>query len=149
LKQRLKGESGITCVDVKGLRGSFHSRQHNGLLESLVQFCQDHAEFQLPDASVCHMVARGNRNGGQIIEKGSLHRHALGSILVDTLEWFAAFKRARDDFLRDTILPDGQIVVFGHERPIPPSMLQDLGPRINYGYMAVTNLKLERKDIGK
>nr|ALP31888.1 polyketide synthase 12 [Diaporthe helianthi] len=146
LKQRLKSESGIACVDVKGLRGSFHSRRHAGIVESLIQFCEEHPEFQLPDASACHLATRGNRDGGRIIEKGSLHRHALGSILVDAMEWHAAFDRARRDFIRDTVVPDGQIVVFGHERPIPPSMLQGLGSRIRYDYMAITNAKRERND---
>lgn len=67
-----------------------------------------------------------------------MHRHLFESILVDTMEWFATCKRVRAEFIRDTVIPDGQIIIFGFERPIPPSMAQSLAPHVNYEYMAVT-----------
>ncbi|KAL1863981.1 Type I Iterative PKS [Diaporthe australafricana] len=61
------------------------------------------------------------------------------------MEWFDAFKRVRTEFIRDTIIPDGHIVVFGFERPIPPSMAQCLASQVNYDYMAVTSERNEGK----
>lgn len=53
------------------------------------------------------------------------------------MEWFDTLKRVRREFIRDTIIPDGQIIVFGFERPVPPSMAHCLAPHINYDYMKV------------
>jgi hypothetical protein len=147
LKERLRSDYGISSVDVKGLQARYHSQHNSGVLESLVQFCEEHPEFQLPDASSCHIPTRSNRDGGQLIKEGSLHRHLLKSILVEPIQWFDTFKRVRTEFIRDTITPDAQIVVFGFERPIPPSMVQHLAPHINYDYMTMVSESVHRNKI--
>ncbi|WDK23671.1 beta-ketoacyl synthase domain-containing protein [Colletotrichum graminicola] len=129
LRHRLEMASNMSSTNTPGLHGRYHDSRHS--TSSLDAFCETHPEFQLPDASVCRVPPRLNSNGGRAVHGGRLHQHALRAILVEKLRWFETFQTVRREFLRD-----GEIVVFGLERPIPPSMSVELATRVDYSYMA-------------
>lgn len=129
LRHSLKAAS-IQSTIVSGLHGRYHDTHHTDPTAKLEAFCDAHPEFQLPDASACCLPPRLN-DGKGAVRQGRLHQHALRAILVDTLRWFETFRTVEREFLRD-----GEVVVFGLERPIPPSRVSELASRVRYNYMS-------------
>ncbi|KAI6485398.1 Type I Iterative PKS [Pyricularia oryzae] len=129
LRHSLKAAS-IQSTIVSGLHGRYHDTHHTDPTAKLEAFCDAHPEFQLPDASACCLPPRLN-DGKGAVRQGRLHQHALRAILVDTLRWFETFRTVEREFLRD-----GEVIVFGLERPIPPSRVSELASRVKYNYMS-------------
>ncbi|TLD07525.1 hypothetical protein PgNI_10831 [Pyricularia grisea] len=129
LRHSLKAAS-IQSTIVSGLHGRYHDTHHSDSTAKLDAFCDAHPEFQLPDASACCLPPRLN-DGKGTVHQGRLHQHALRAILVDTLRWFETFRTVERESLRD-----GEVIVFGLERPIPPSMFSELASRVKYNYMS-------------
>ncbi|QVM12109.1 Type I Iterative PKS [Coccidioides posadasii str. Silveira] len=126
LQQQLKS-SGVMVSEV-GLFGRFHAECHRPQLSSLVEFCNTHPEFQLPDASQLVIPTRSN-SGGELITQGTLHSHALTSILVEPPQWYRTFSTVRAGSLNDK---NAAIFSFGSERCIPPSLMRGLSQQVVY-----------------
>ncbi|KAI9830055.1 MAG: hypothetical protein M1819_005885 [Sarea resinae] len=124
LLQKLKA-AGITVADV-ALRGRFHCQCYRDDLQPLIDFCDSHAAFQLPDASNLALPTRSN-SGGDYIEHGRLHHVALRSILVEQSSWFRTFAKVQASRLTD---PESSVVSFGLDRCVPPTLMRKLGPRV-------------------
>lgn len=118
LLQQLR-QAGIVASEI-GLRGRYHSQQNAPLLQSLVEFCAAHPEFQLADASNATIATYDNQNGAAITS-GPLHEHALRSILVEQPHWIDAWKGLIGHGIVNT---QTRIVSVGYERSIPPSLKQ-------------------------
>ncbi|EED12124.1 polyketide synthase, putative [Talaromyces stipitatus ATCC 10500] len=136
LHQRLRA-AGIVTADV-GLNGSFHTERYRGQLESIIQFCDSHPDFQLSDASKAIIPTRSNATG-DFIREGALHQHALQSILVNPPQWYQTFTAVRDACAQE----EGTVIVsFGSERCVPPSLLRGLSQKV----VTVADLDIFKKD---
>lgn len=117
--------SGIVASEI-GLYGRFHVEEYRAELDSILEFCDDHPGFQLPDASALVMPTRSNHDGSYITQ-GSLHHHALRSILVESPQWFHAFAAVHTSSLTSK---DATLISFGLERCVPPSLVGRLSQQI-------------------
>lgn len=124
MQQQLRAV-GVIVAEV-GLRGRFHWERHRDDIETLIAFCDSHAEFQFPDASALLMPTRSN-SGGDSITKGRLHHEALRSILVEPPQWYQTFAKVRASSLKDK---ESLVVSFGPERCVPPSIMRGLSPQV-------------------
>ncbi|TGJ84467.1 hypothetical protein E0Z10_g4327 [Xylaria hypoxylon] len=116
--------SGLRASEIS-LFGRFHSPENGEILEHLMSFCDEHTEFQLPDASYMAIPTRSNSASGQHTTQGALHAHALRAILVDPPIWHEILSASwvgKDD---STVL-----LSFGSERCVPPSVLRKVGTRL-------------------
>ena len=125
LQQKLRA-AGVVVTEV-GLRGRFHDHKYSEVIDTLINFCDSHTEFQLSDASSLLLPTRSNA-GGDYIGQGPLHHAALSSILVDQSQWFSTFLRT----VRDLGLQNEQslIISFGPEKCVPPSLLRKLSRQV-------------------
>lgn len=123
LQSRLRA-LGSTTSEIS-LHGRFHSPENNGILESILVFCNSHSDFQLPDASHVAMPTRCDDVNGQLLAQGALHAHALRAILVDSPTWYKVLSAAWDMQNDSAIL-----ISFGTERCVPPSVLRKVGTRL-------------------
>ncbi|KAL4738147.1 hypothetical protein BDV11DRAFT_216171 [Aspergillus similis] len=136
LHRRLQA-SGITTAEI-GLNGCFHAECYQNQLGPIIQFCDSHSDFQLPDASKVAIPTRSNATGG-VIREGALHRHALRSILVEPPQWFQSFTAVNDTCTND----EGAVIVsFGPERCVPPSLLRVLNQKV----VVAEDLSVFKKD---
>lgn len=117
--------SGIVASEI-GLYGRFHVEGYRAELDSILEFCDNHPGFQLPDASALVMPTRSNHDGSYITQ-GSLHHHALRSILVESPQWFHAFAAVHASSLTSK---DATLISFGLERCVPPSLVGRLSQQI-------------------
>ncbi|RYP78383.1 hypothetical protein DL771_000568 [Monosporascus sp. 5C6A] len=124
LQRRLRA-TGITSSEL-GLYGRFHAESHRPTMASLLQFCDANPEFQFKEASGIAMPTRSN-NGGELLIQGSLHRHALESILTEPPKWHQTFSALPQVALADK---DMLIISFGSERCVPPSLLRMLSRQV-------------------
>ncbi|KAL3433416.1 hypothetical protein BDV09DRAFT_171928 [Aspergillus tetrazonus] len=124
LHRRLRA-SGIVTAEI-GLNGCFHAECYRDQLDPIIQFCDSHSDFQLPDASKVVIPTRSNASG-ELIREGALHQHALRSILVEPPQWFESFTAVRDACAKD----EGAVIFsFGPERCVPPSLLRGLSQKV-------------------
>ncbi|KAI1630938.1 putative polyketide synthase [Biscogniauxia mediterranea] len=123
LQSRLKA-LGLTVTEI-GLYGRFHSSQNSEILEHLFAFCEQHTEFQLPDASFLAIPTRSDDADGQHVVQGALHVHALRAILVDLPTWYKILSSAWAEKDASTVM-----LSFGTERCVPPSVLRTVGMRL-------------------
>lgn len=86
------------------------------MFEQMVEVCKTHQGFQLPDAADLAMPTRSNEHRGSRLGTGSLHEHALRSILLEPPQWSDVFSQVS----RQT--GEGTIWSFGPECSIPPSL---------------------------
>ncbi|KAJ5895285.1 hypothetical protein N7495_006976 [Penicillium taxi] len=110
--------AGISVSELS-LYGRFHCNDNLGFIEDLNTFCERHADFKLPDASLLNLSTRANNSTASLLTEGPLHVHALRSILVEPPQWYEAFSatiRAKSE--------NSQVDVFdfGPERSIPLSL---------------------------
>ncbi|GJN86551.1 type I iterative polyketide synthase [Purpureocillium lilacinum] len=124
LHQRLK-QAGFISSEI-GLYGRFHGRCHLDILPSLIQLCDANPDLQFPDASQIRLAARSN-DGGRLIEQGSLHQHALKSILTEPPKWHQTMSTLRQTTLLDK---ETLIISFGSERCVPPSHMLSLNGQV-------------------
>lgn len=117
--------SGIIASEI-GLHGRFHAEEYYTELDSILEFCDKHPGFQLPDASALNMPTRSNHDGS-FLTQGFLHHHALRSILVEPPQWFRAFTALYAGSLESG---DATLVSFGLERCVPPSLVGKLSRQI-------------------
>ena len=115
---------GVIASEI-GLNGSFHADCYHTILNSLLDFCDAHSDFQFPDASALAIPTRSNSTG-DLITQGALHHHALRSILVEPPQWFRTFAAMRTLRLRSK---EALVVAFG-ERCVPPSLVGELGHQV-------------------
>ncbi|KAI0405426.1 putative polyketide synthase [Xylaria palmicola] len=123
LLSRLR-ESGLTASEIN-LFGKFHSPENSEIMEQLSTFCEEHAEFQLPDASYMAIPTWSESASGQHTTQGTLHGHALRAILVDSPTWhkmLSALWAEKND--------DAVLLSFGSERCVPLSVLRNVGTRL-------------------
>lgn len=98
------------------LYDAFHSAANAAIMDKLLEFCDQHETFQLPDAAKLAFSTRTNDRNGSRLTEGTLHAHALRSILVEPPEWIRTLSATLGDKENTTILS------FGLERSIPPSL---------------------------
>ncbi|RYP10954.1 hypothetical protein DL765_007957 [Monosporascus sp. GIB2] len=122
LCQKLK-DAGITAVEI-GLQGRFHDPGHSSDVRALVEFCDSHTGFALPNAS--RLILPTRCQGADRITEGSLHDIALRAILVDHCQWYQTFTAIHSE------IADGQgsIISFGLDRCIPPSYSRGVGSQL-------------------
>ncbi|KAI0010253.1 hypothetical protein F4779DRAFT_616829 [Xylariaceae sp. FL0662B] len=138
LQQRLR-TAGLIASEVS-LHGRFHAKCNRPKLGSLLDFCDNYPEFQFPNAAELVVPTRSNR-GGDLITQGSLHHHALQSILAEPPQWFQTVSAVREGALRQK---DSSIVSFGPEKSVPPSLLRGLNPQVfHLADLDAMNLRLE------
>ncbi|KAI0542546.1 putative polyketide synthase, partial [Xylaria digitata] len=123
LQSKLRA-SGFTASDMS-LFGRFHSPENRDILEYLLAFCDEHTEFQLPDASYMAIPTRCDSTNGQYTTQGALHTHALRAILVDSPTWHEILSESLAGRGDNTVL-----LSFGSERCVPPSVLRKVGARL-------------------
>lgn len=119
------------CVSEIDLYGTFHSVDNTDLVNRLAAYCSSHAEFQLPDASQLHLLARSgviaSRDHGTVTSTdGPLHTYALKCILQERCNWFAAVLsaiQARQLNADNSRTRNTGIACFGSDLSIPPSLL--------------------------
>ena len=92
----------------------------------MLRFCEVDSRFQFPDASLLAMRTRSNRDGKYITE-GTLHYHALRSILLEPPQWSQSFGAIVDATLKEK---DALVISFGSERCVPPSLLNEIGHQV-------------------
>lgn len=92
-------------------------------MQTLVEFCNSHADFALPSASELVLPTRYKEGG--YITKGSLHEIALRAILVDQCPWYQTFASVQSRLAEG----EGSIVCFGLERCIPHSYIRSVSHR--------------------
>ncbi|KAI0418297.1 putative polyketide synthase [Xylaria grammica] len=117
-------KSGLTASEI-GLFGRFHSLENGEILERLLAFCDEHVEFQLPDASCMAIPTRCDSANEQHTTQGALHAHALRAVLVDSPMWYKILSASLDGKTDNTIL-----LSFGSERCVPPSVLRKVNGRL-------------------
>ncbi|OAA36871.1 methylorcinaldehyde synthase [Metarhizium rileyi] len=108
-----------------GLHGRFHFEGNRSIMDDLIAFCNVHDSFQFSKASTSEtslaIPTRSNDSDASLLkDSAGLHVHALRSILVEPPRWFDAFSAAtaaREDGNNTT-----QVVDFGPERSVPPSL---------------------------
>nr|A5PHD6.2 RecName: Full=3-methylorcinaldehyde synthase; Short=MOS; AltName: Full=Non-reducing polyketide synthase 1; AltName: Full=Xenovulene A biosynthesis cluster protein aspks1 [Sarocladium sp. 'schorii']AFD18255.1 PKS1 [Sarocladium strictum]AWM95789.1 non-reduciing polyketide synthase methylorcinaldehyde synthase [Sarocladium sp. 'schorii']CAN87161.2 methylorcinaldehyde synthase [Sarocladium strictum] len=129
LTRQLQKE-GLVASDM-GLLGRFHfagsTKPREVTVDQLVSFCNSPAGalFRLPDADSLRLATRINDRDGGLITQGSLHEHALQSILVKLAAWFETFSSATTT-QANTGAQNGrarpQIVDFGPQNSVPHSL---------------------------
>ncbi|KAI8961031.1 hypothetical protein F5Y11DRAFT_367017 [Daldinia sp. FL1419] len=138
LQQQLKNVGFV--VSEIGLYGQFHTSINVDKLGQLMEFVNDHAEFQFPDSTVGLALPTWS-NRGELIKQGPLHHYALRSILTEPSQWFQTFSAIRNKVLT---LQDSCILSFGPERAIPPSLLRDINSQVlHMADMVNPTLRLE------
>ena len=92
----------------------------------MIRFCDSHPAFQLLDTSELALPTRSNTNG-DYVQRGMLHHEVLRSILVEQSNWHQALTAIESSIL---VKDDSQVVCFGSERCVPPSLARRLGSRL-------------------
>ena len=110
------------------LSGRFHWPGHEADTARAIQFCDQHTEFQLPDASQLVFSSRFNPNGRHL-STGRLHEVALREILTRPTDWVKTFEVIYASHLN---IPESRVLCFGSERCIPPTIARKLGARLVY-----------------
>ncbi|KAI1427790.1 putative polyketide synthase [Xylaria sp. FL1777] len=123
LDHRLK-KAGFISTELE-LYGRFHAECHQALMTPILEFCDLNPEFQLPDASETVSPTRSNTQG-KLLTKGSLHHHALDSILTKTAEWHQTLAAARQSLIEEGSL----LVSFGFGRCVPPTHLRAISNQV-------------------
>ncbi|KAJ2988141.1 hypothetical protein NUW58_g4130 [Xylaria curta] len=123
LDQRLRS-AGFISSELE-LYGRFHAECHHTSMSPILQFCDENPSFQFPDASKIPSPTRSNTEG-QLLTQGSLHRHALESILTNTAEWHQTLTAARESLAEK----DSNLISFGFGRCVPPTHLRAIGNRV-------------------
>ncbi|RHZ51788.1 uncharacterized protein CDV56_102428 [Aspergillus thermomutatus] len=118
LARRLQA-AGIGASEIS-LYGRFHFPGNSALVDELIAFCDSHPDFQLPDASSLNIPARANDSTASLLRDGSLHAHALRSILVEPPRWYEAFSTAVQADSENTQVVE--VLDFGPERSVPLSL---------------------------
>ncbi|RKU46329.1 Type I Iterative Polyketide synthase (PKS) [Coniochaeta pulveracea] len=116
--QRSLRDVGIIANKI-GLYGRFHCPWYQDDVEEIVGFCDGRANLRLPDASSLLVSTRSNSGSGLISGGGSLHRHALHTILVEHSNWYKTFKGLCDE---QTLNDRVDVMTFGPEPCVPPSI---------------------------
>ncbi|KAK8108961.1 hypothetical protein PG984_014762 [Apiospora sp. TS-2023a] len=120
------GTGGITATPIS-LRGRFHHSHYHETVERLVEFCDANPPFQLPQAANLVLRTRSNLDG-QYVEHGKLHRFAVEAMLENPANWYQTF-----DGMLSGLEEAGsstQIVCFGLDRCVPPTLAKKLGVRL-------------------
>ncbi|KAI1354706.1 putative polyketide synthase [Xylaria sp. FL0043] len=121
--QRLKS-AGFISSELE-LFGRFHTQCHQTMMTSILEFCDMNPDFQFPDASKTLSPTRSNTKGHRLTQ-GSLHHHALNSILTETAEWHQTLTAAR----RSLLEKDSFLISFGFGRCVPPSHMRAINNRV-------------------
>lgn len=124
LQMRLRA-SGIIASEI-GLYGRFHILGCRSELNQIINFCDNHPAFHLPDASSLVMPTRSNHDGSYIVQ-GPLHHQALYSILVEPTQWFRTITAVHANILKPK---EATLISFGLERCLPPSLIGKLSQQI-------------------
>ncbi|KAK0762039.1 hypothetical protein N5P37_004839 [Trichoderma harzianum] len=138
IQQELKG-SGIHVTAVS-LNGRFHWPSHQADTDKLIQIVNSNSALQLADASATVLPTRAN-SGGHYIQSGKLHDIALRSILTDQSQWYQTLDIVYTSQLQS---PDSQVLCFGSERCLPPTIARKLDARLVH--VADTNLSGDSDD---
>ncbi|KAI1074642.1 putative polyketide synthase [Whalleya microplaca] len=109
--------AGLGVAEIS-LFGRFHSMGNAAIVDQVIEFCNSHAAFQLPNAASLAIPTRTNDSKGSLLKEGTLHSHVLRSILLNPSRWFEAFRAAA---VRDKG-EDIQVLEIGPERNVPPSL---------------------------
>ena len=117
--------SGITCTEIR-LDGRFHWHGHRDAAESLLAFCMADKRFQFPDASHLIQPIRSSIDA-RLISKGHLTSEAIRSILLEPARWFESVRATHDSQL---LSQDSEVLSFGLERCVPPSLLRILNQQV-------------------
>ncbi|KAI1377954.1 putative polyketide synthase [Hypoxylon crocopeplum] len=126
LKAKLN-EAGISTSEI-GLHGRFHTPIYDRELKTIISFCEGHPGFRLPNASKLAIPTRSN-SGGRPITEGYLHEVALRAILVEHCDWIKSLQTVSSVLL---MKDESQVVVFGSERCIPPSIQRTIDAKVTY-----------------
>ncbi|KAH8879033.1 putative polyketide synthase [Thozetella sp. PMI_491] len=117
LQQDLR-RAGIIANEI-GLHGRFHHDWYNEDIKRLVDFCGTEPALRLPEASALLYPTTCDSESG-IISSGTLHEHALRTILINHSNWYATFKSIHQ------ISQPCNVISFGPESCVPPSILRQL-----------------------
>ncbi|KAI0903911.1 hypothetical protein F4823DRAFT_635078 [Ustulina deusta] len=123
LDRRLKN-AGFISSELE-LYGRFHAECHQDLIAPIVELCDMNPEFQFPDASETHSPTRLNAQG-KLLTQGSLHHHAVDSILTKTAEWHQTLALARQSFVEK----DSLLVSFGFGRCVPSTHVRTISNQV-------------------
>ncbi|KFA51940.1 hypothetical protein S40293_07064 [Stachybotrys chartarum IBT 40293] len=115
LVQRLK-DAGLQVTELS-LQGRFHDPRRSTEIGAVIEFCDTHQAFSLPDAHSLVLPTRSQ--DGSYITKGNLHEIALRAILVDHCQWHQTFAS-----ISLHLANEGSIISFGLERCVPQSLLR-------------------------
>ncbi|KAI0412771.1 putative polyketide synthase [Xylaria grammica] len=123
LDKRLKS-AGFISSELE-LYGRFHAECHQDLMASILELCDMDPGFQFPDASKTLSPTRSNTQG-KLLTQGSLHRHALESILTKTAEWHQTLSASRGSIVGK----DSLLISFGLGRCVPPTHMRAISNQV-------------------
>ncbi|KAI1394380.1 citrinin polyketide synthase [Hypoxylon trugodes] len=115
---------GVYVTEV-ALYGRFHWVKHQENVDKLIQLCDQTPELQFPSPSKMVLSSR-LETGGQYISTGSLHESALREILLKPSQWLSTFSL----LYTSQLITDGNVICFGPERCVPPTIARKLGSRL-------------------
>ncbi|PLB44277.1 putative polyketide synthase [Aspergillus steynii IBT 23096] len=119
--------AGAHAVEL-ALSGRFHWPGHENDTAQALQFCEQHPEFQFPDASQLVFASR-SETAGRYLSTGKLHEAALREILTRPTNWIKTFGNIYASHLSTA---DARVLAFGSERCVPPTIARKLGTRLIY-----------------
>ena len=120
--------AGITANDSE-FHGRFHSGQlYESDLRALFLFCKKLPTFQLPDASCLVLPTRVNSESLMTNEENLLET-ASRAFLVEHFNWIKTFRSAVSNSLQDR---KSQVIEFGPERCVPPTLLRRLNSQVTH-----------------
>lgn len=134
--QKLRS-SGLYVAEVS-IHGRFHWSGHQETLQQLIEYCNQHDQFQFPDPNNLVLPSRSGTNG-QYVKEGALHAVALGAILVELSTWHEAIANAYDSESAENVK---SVTLFGPERCVPPALVRRLGTKLTH----VLDLDLSSSD---
>ncbi|MCJ1378978.1 hypothetical protein MMC17_002077 [Xylographa soralifera] len=126
IQQQLRA-SGIIATNI-ALRGRFHWQGYSEDVKALIKFCDSNEKFQFPNASALVLPHRSSA-GGDYVTRGQLTSEAVRSILLEPPQWYETFCKIQDSSLREK---NSNVILFGLERCIPPSLLRELNQQVVY-----------------
>ncbi|KAI1190791.1 putative polyketide synthase [Nemania serpens] len=122
---KLLGEltaAGIVTAEI-GLRGRFHTALNQDVLDALLSVC-DRDERRLQFSEPVKRGMRLHGNGGREALSRPLHSHALAMVLTQQADWYGSLTT-----IWSRLGPDTDVVTFGLEQCIPPSLMRRMNTR--------------------
>ncbi|EFE42799.1 PKS-like enzyme, putative [Trichophyton verrucosum HKI 0517] len=119
----LMRKEGLIVAELN-LQGYFHYQGHQDSVELLIQLCDSNPELQFSNHSSPGHSDHGHESDSGFTKDTKPHQLALRSILVEQCDWYRTFAAT---YTSNSNGSQSQVVLFGHDNCVPPSMARNLG----------------------